>query len=202
MNFATESDMNNAMSKLNHVVEVKTKNVRRKLTPKIMICNVYKDESKDDLIKNLIDRNDYLKTINDVEHKISLLFEKPASGNTLHYILKCDPEVRKLIHDNHDRIKLVWSVYEVRDRYWVNTCHYCQRHGHVEKNCLAKTNEEPFCKYCSGRHKSNECSETSRKCINCIRYKNSDIGHAVGDRCCQVLIKETMNIKEITDHGY
>ena len=203
MNFASEREMNDAMSKLNDIHDVRTKNVRRKLSPKIMICNVYKDEVKDDLIRNLIDRNEYLQAIEDVEHKISLLFEKPAAGNTLHYVLKCDPSVRKLIHDNHDRIKLVWSVYEVRDRYWVTTCHYCQRHGHIEKNCSAKTkNEGPFCKYCSGRHKTDQCNESTRKCINCVRYKNTDTDHAVGDRCCQVLIKETMNIKEITDHGY
>ena len=59
MNFASERDMNNAMSKLKMTV-------RRKLRPKIMICNVYKNESKDELIRNLTDRNYYLKTIEDV----------------------------------------------------------------------------------------------------------------------------------------
>ena len=203
MNFASEGEMNNAMTKLNHVNDVKAKNVKRKLSPKIMICNVHKEESKDDLMENLIERNDYLKNVDDIENKISFMFSKPASGNTVHYFLRCDPSIRKLIHDHKDCIKLEWGVYSVRDRYWVAACHHCQRYGHNEKNCTAKMNkEDPFCRHCGERHKTDQCNSPTKKCINCIRYKYSETDHVVGDRCCQVLIKEIKNVKDITDHGY
>ena len=200
MNFSSERDMNTAMSKLNTVNDVKAKNVNKKLTPKIMICNVYKDESKDELIVNLIERNDFLKSVDDIEHKIAFLFDKPAAGNTVHYILKCDPKIRKLISENGDRIKLEWGVYNVRDRYWVNVCYHCQRYGHGEKFCTAK-NEAPFCKHCSERHKTEECDATVKKCINCVRFKYQETNHAVGDKRCKALRNEMINIAMNTDHG-
>ena len=46
MNFATEREMNNATLRLNGIETLAAKNKKRKLTPKIMICNVAKDESK------------------------------------------------------------------------------------------------------------------------------------------------------------
>ncbi len=41
-----------------------------------------------------------------VEDKIELFFSKPAAGGTMHYILRCDPTVREMIHKNHDKLKL------------------------------------------------------------------------------------------------
>ena len=201
MNFSSEIEMNTAMTKLNTIHDVKAKNVKKKLTPKIMICNVYKDESKDELIRNMIERNLFLKNVADVDKKISFMFDKPAAGNTVHYILKCDPMIRKLITDNGDRIKLEWGVYTVRDRYWVKVCHHCQRYGHGEEHCTAKA-EEPYCKHCGERHKSNQCDETVKKCINCVRYKYPDTKHVVGDKRCQALKNEMLSIATNTDHGY
>ena len=200
MNFSTESEMNTAMSKLSTVKDVKTMNRTRKMTPKVMICNVYKDERKEDLIKNMIERNVFLKHITDIGEKITLMFEKKAAGNTVHYIVKCDPEIRKLIMNNGARIKLEWGVYNVRDRYWVNVCHHCQRYGHIEKYCTAKE-EPPFCRHCGDRHKSDECNATAKKCINCVRYRYPETNHEVGDKRCRALAIERQNVVSHTDLG-
>ncbi|WP_435330716.1 hypothetical protein, partial [Klebsiella pneumoniae] len=63
-----------------------------------MVCNVHKEEDHGKIIENLIERNTYLQSLDDIKEKITLIFDKPAAGGTKHYILKCDPEVRELIH--------------------------------------------------------------------------------------------------------
>ena len=78
-----------------------------------MICNVHKEESKESIIKTIIDRNQYLQPIDDVDNKIELLFSKPAAAaaaGTIHYVLKCDPLIREAIHKNQDNIKLEWYI--------------------------------------------------------------------------------------------
>ena len=202
MNFEHEELRDEAAQKLGNVEKLTTMSVK-KLKPKIMICNVYKVEMKDKIIENLIGRNDYLKTIPDIENKIEILFDKPAAGGTIHYILKCDPTVREMIHRHQDRVKLEWGVYTVRDRYHTLICYYCQRYGHLEQNCNVKAHdEEPACFKCAGNHRSKDCSSSEKKCINCVRFKKSTADHSANDKCCPVLISEIERIKDRTDHGH
>ena len=69
MNFEDENLRNQAAAKLNAVNTGMTKAVGKRI-PKIMICNVHKIESADELIKNMTDRNSYLQNVEDVENKI------------------------------------------------------------------------------------------------------------------------------------
>ena len=160
MKFENEAVRDEAAQKLENL-EITIKSVK-KLKPKIMICNVAKEETKM-IVDNLINRNEYLKGITDVAGKIQMVFSKPASGGTMHYILKCDPSVREPIHKNHDKVKLEWGVYTVRDRYHAAVCYYCQRYGHLEANCTAKSNGvDPCCYKCAGNHRSKDCGVTDK----------------------------------------
>lgn len=71
-----------------------------------MVCNVNKIEEKDTLIDTLIHRNDFLAAVDGVRDKMRIAFEKPAAGDTMHYIIRCDPEVRVVIHQHHDKLRL------------------------------------------------------------------------------------------------
>lgn len=93
----------------------------------------------------LIDRNEYLNNISDVGDKLELLFRKPAASGTKHYIIRCDPEVREMIHKHYDQVKLEWGVCLVRDRYMVTSCYHCQRFGHTSSKCAAKAKGEESC---------------------------------------------------------
>lgn len=68
MNFESEEILKDAAKKLGSVASVAIKSVK-KLKPKVMICNVYKEESDSELIKTLIDRNECLKLITDADKK-------------------------------------------------------------------------------------------------------------------------------------
>ena len=118
-------------------------------------------------------------------------------------ISKCDPEVREMFHKNGDKVKLEWGMYTLRDRYHALACFHCQRYGHTIAKCTVKAKDEDPCHFkCSGNHKSNECQENERKCINCMRYKKSDASHSVNDYRCPILIAEIDKIRNLTDHGY
>ena len=178
---------NQIAAKLNAVNAVKTKEVGKRM-PKIMICNVHKIESADELIKNMIDRNSYLQNVDDVENKITLLKSKPAAGGTVHYILKCDPQVRGLLHENKDKVMLQWGVYVLRDRYAL-ICYHCQRYGHVVANCN-HWKESAHCYKCAGLHSGKDCNSDVKKCINCMRQKKESTDHSANEGCCPIFVNE------------
>ena len=204
LNFKTRDERDKAALQVKNVPDLKVKEVKKR-NPCIMLCNVGMAESKDEIIKNLIERNEYLKVIPDIEKKIEYVFDKQAAGNTRHYVLRCLPEVRKSIRINGDTVLLPWGVIGVRDRYLTTTCFYCQRYGHIEAKCPAKEkNELPTCGLCAGNHRSKECNrdQNVRKCINCVTHKREDTDHFVNQRCCESLNAEIRKIKEITENGY
>ena len=177
------------------------------LKPKFMLCNVHLEEEdinttdKDDIIRKIINRNDFLKNMADINSKIEFLFTRPSAANTHHLVFKCDPEVRKAIHDHNDEIKLAFAVYHVRDRYHVRICSYCQRFGHLEKDCPHK-NQDPYCGKCGENHATKDCEADHEKCINCVRRKKSHTNHKVGNKHCESLLDEHRKIAAKTDHGY
>ena len=177
------------------------------LNPKIMICNVHIDEEdidaedKQGIIEKMLAKNEFLKNITNVESKIEFLFMRPSAAKTFHLILKCDPEVRKAIHDQGDKIKLAFAVYHIRDRYHVRICSYCQRFGHLEKDCQHKS-EDPYCGKCAERHDTRSCQSSSLKCINCVRKKKCHTNHKVGDKHCEALHDEHTEIAAKTNHGF
>lgn len=206
MNFASESERQAAANKISNGLKNLEMNFTKKLHPKIMICNVSKEESKEDIVEFLVAKNVYLQSLNNVHEKIKLVFDKPANGNTVHYILKCTPDVRRLIHNHGDVVCLKWARYNVRDRYHVFNCYFCQRYGHSENNCKFKSNGDvACCGKCAGNHPTKDCTVNTNdgaKCINCIRHSRDDVNHVVNSKQCKSLDAEMARVRNITDHGY
>ena len=185
LNFETEHQRDEAAAKVG-VLDNLSATKSKKLFPKIMICNVSTMENKDDLVQTIIRRNDYLQGIDGIMDKISLVFDKGAAGDTKHYILRCHPEVRGLIHKKGDVIKLDWGIYKVRDRYFATMCYHCLNYGHIKERCPTKDNS-PCCRKCAGDHSASGCSLNVKKCINCVRVKKADVDHMANEKCCPVL---------------
>ena len=200
LNFETEHQRDEAERKVGELDSLSATKAK-KLFPKIMICNVNTAERKDDLVQTIIERNDYLQSIDDVTNNIKLVFDKDAAGETKHYILKCHPDVRGLVHNNGDKIKLKWGVYKVRDRYFATMCYQCLNYGHVKDNCRNKDGV-PCCKKCAGDHPITHCTANVKKCINCVRAGKTDTSHSAGEMSCPILTAEIAKLRQRTDHGY
>ena len=83
------------------------------------------------LIDELVNRNDYLSSIENIKNKMAVMFEKEAIAGTKHFILRCDPEVKGQIFKHHDQVNLPFGHYKVRD--YSTTCYYCQAFGHTSE---------------------------------------------------------------------
>ena len=116
LNFESEHQKHEATAKVEKLENLSV-NKTKMLFPKIMICNVSKEENKEDIMQAIIKRKDYMEPINNIPEKISLTFVKEATRDTSHINLKCRPEAKQIIHREGDAIKLEWSVHKVRDRH-------------------------------------------------------------------------------------
>ena len=134
--------------------ETETKSVG-KFKPKITICNVDIQEDDNQVVDTLIECNDHLQSIPDVRDKMRVIFSRPTAGSKMNYVLRCEPEVRKIIHDHGDKLNVVWGRYTVRDRYHVITCYHCQRYGHKFVDCKHKR-DAAVCAYCAESHETRD----------------------------------------------
>ena len=112
-----------------------TKKVK-KLLPKIMICNVHEEE--DDVMDAVIEKIVYLQSISNVSQKMTFLFKKSAASHTVQYIIKCDPEVRRVIHDHDDKILLRWGRYQIRDRSCVDVFSMSKAWPYLRKTVILR----------------------------------------------------------------
>ena len=177
--------------------------------PKIMICNVpvADQPAREDVVKSLIENNECLRVIDRIEDKIKFIFDKPANGNTKHYILKCDPCVRNAIYCSGEQLRFAWAIYDVRDRYHVKYCFHCQGYNHTSLECKFKKNKkDPTCANYAENHTSKNCptkeDSTTFKCITCFKLKKEEVNHRAHSSRCPVFNHKLHEVMSITDHGY
>ena len=93
-----------------------------------MICNVHTDEGDlDENKKHWYEDNcqeRFLQGVDDIESKLEFLFMRPSPAKTNHLILRCDSEIRKLIHDNGDKIRFAFARYDIPYQYFTPICFY------------------------------------------------------------------------------
>ena len=68
LNFETQEQRDLAVQKVGELENLSVKKAK-KLLPKIMICNVSTEERKENLVHTMIQRNEYLQSIDDVIKK-------------------------------------------------------------------------------------------------------------------------------------
>ena len=60
----------------------------------------------------------------------------------------------------------------------------------TQKNCRFKVNgDTPSCANCAGDHKTKDCTQDCKKCINCVKHSKSDT-NTVNSRECKSLEEE------------
>ena len=192
-----EEAKNDLDSVKDHIKVSVDENIKYK--PKIMVCDV--DDSEDDIIGSLKEKNQWINNliVEDDDFKLIKDKKKSRKENKNHAIIKCSPEIRKVIHLNGDRLYTIYGGRcRVFDSYKTYQCYNCQEFGHSASRC---TNAQ-VCAKCSGNHSIRDCHGSDLKCQNCTKKGHSDTSHKAFDRNCPVIKDEIARIRNKTDHGF
>ncbi len=177
--------------------------VKGKLQPKIMLCNVSKDDDEEDdrgvIRETIIGKNKWMAENMDKDEDFKMVAKIKARNDTCHWVFKCTPKLRKAIFEHDDYLYTCFSKHKVRDRYHVIQCYKCQKYGHMSDKCREA---EQICPKCAGGHRLAECEEETKRCSNCVGRENVDSNHWANSNSCHSLLDELKRIKYRTDHGF
>ena len=165
------------------------------LKPRIKIRNIPKDE--DNIVDQMVDRNDYLNEENKNDLKVIFTINK---GHKKDVVVQCSPGMRKLLRDKGDKVKLDWEVSEVEDFFLPTICYKCQGYGHTQRKC----NYNKVCRKCSStEHETQDCQidHTDFKCVQCVKAKR-DANHEANDtKICKSYQEAIKRVIQRTNNG-
>lgn len=172
--------------------------IPKKVNPKIMVCDVDKDDTlnKDILAEDILKQNRLCRNNSTVFKLVRLINTK--SGVNL--IIECDPTLFVLVKEKK-YLYVGWRRCFVKESFHVSRCYNCSRYGHLSKNCTNPT----ACPKCAGPHGLKDCHSSERKCVNCL-YSNDkhksqfNTNHYVFDKECNSYQRIINSIKGITHY--
>ena len=217
--FPDEKSKNQAESRISENTELKTvftSCTPKKMLPKVTITGINNilfdecdqdniDEMKEMLIKDITERNQFLKDNVDEENALNVVVLKKME-NSYTAVLKISPKLRSIIKGYGDRLYVSLNVCHVRDRYHYTQCFHCQRLGHISNDCPMKSSEST-CLFCSGPHRSKGCQkrndQRAYRCINCATspvesIRKQALSHTAADEKCPIIMRECKRLKQNT----
>lgn len=203
IHFKTKKDLETAEKELkkNEQIKVTTRSeTEKKLNPKITIFNIDPDiTSKEELLEELLLKNEHLKTVNDLNEEIKVVFIDTSDRFA---VIQMSLKMRDAIRRNDDKVSIGLQMHTVKDRFHVVQCYHCQRFGHMANSPYCKQRQShPTCFYCAGDHASKDCQHKKnkktekRKCSNCCSSNTKEIKqnattHVASDTLCPSFVKE------------
>ncbi|KAK3849195.1 hypothetical protein Pcinc_044037 [Petrolisthes cinctipes] len=167
----------------------------KKLKPKITISYVPRSIEDEDIVQLITEKNNQISDLVDQGHTMKVLFSKNSTTGFKTVILAVSPQIRKVIRDNQDYVYINLSRCKVFDHFWVLRCGNCLAYGHKTTHCRR---ENPNCGYCSGQHRSSDCTQKEQqKCIHCVFNSRDDASHsAFSTKCPSFLIAKQNLIRK------
>ena len=196
-----------------------TKDLRDKAATNL--GDIYKIESQDRNLKTLypklkingIRKEDFQK-LDKKSLREAIISKNPgvkqavmADENFCYAIIKVDPDIKKVLFSQGNKVYIGMSSCRVTNRYHIVQCYKCQEFHHKKgsPNCTLKDSEKVVCLYCSSDHLSKTCPNKRKtellKCNNCFLSKDANIrsnciGHTTITSTCPILqnaLKSTVN---------
>ncbi|KAK3884930.1 hypothetical protein Pcinc_010773 [Petrolisthes cinctipes] len=168
-----------------------------KLKLKITISYVPRSIEDEDIVQLITEKINQISDLVDQGHTMRVLFSINSTTGFKTVILAVSSQIRKAIRDNQDYVYINLSRCKVFDHFWVLRCGNCLAYGHKTTHCRR---ENPNCGYCSGQHRSSDCTQKEQqKCIHCVSISRDDASHsAFSTKCPSFLIaKENLIRKTI-----
>lgn len=175
VHFDKNDNISNITQKLKDKFGTKVK-VIEPILPKIIVHNLPNTmdcSDKTSIVQNILESNAFIKeSVGDCPSKFELLFTYDTNGST-NAVIKCCPEIRKLIINNSRRIRVDMSLCRTSDRVYVPHCTKCQQRNHTLKSCQKSSFT---CAFCGQNHSTIDCqlkdNPDKHSCSNCT---NSDV---------------------------
>lgn len=165
---------------------------RRRL-PKVVLYNISKDCTKEELNDQLIKHNGFL------EGNIELLFPIKGKNGKAHWVAQVKPECFAKLKKK-GKLNLLWEVHTVREYFRETRCFKCCGFGHFQARCPEK---DQVCARCGeAGHKHQECKAEKPSCVNCTKANRKlklkeklDTAHSSLNRKCPCVIRELDRVK-------
>ena len=180
----------------------------KKVAPKLTVMNVPLDISETDFIAEIRAKDSFLtRCLDEGEDEFQVIKSwnmKNRAGNpsSRKMAVKCSPRVRNhIVERSGGYVYLNLLRCKVYDRFYVPQCYHCQKYNHFSRACPDKE-KAPTCAKCAGTHDTKGCNNNNvRKCVNCIRAKESKKDHFSFALECPSLEKAQRLLKSNTNYN-
>jgi len=163
----------------------------KKQNPNIVIYDVDKDCSRDELKEDFIEKNLPWSTSQercDLEQAVNFKYSfKSKNDRMVNWVVQLPgSHFHKII--NAERVFMGWKTYRIKEYINIVRCFKCHGYGHIAMCSVPKQ----LCDYCSSEeHAREDCKQRGAPlCINCIRFKKKQVQHHVRDRLCPEYIRQ------------
>lgn len=98
-------------------------------------------------------------------HPVNVIRMRRRDNTPLPLMLVIIPKKENSIYNLNHIANVVIKVESQHQKATIGQCHNCQRFGHAQNNCKAKSR----CVYCGGAHHTRDCNkdQEAKKCCNC-----------------------------------
>ena len=157
----------------------------------ITIVGMNKLFTKEEVIKQLLIQNaflSHLNTVNDINEHLTIhnIKHTRSNENIFQVFASVSEVLRNGIKKFSDKLTIGVNVCKVYDRTFAKRCNNCQGLGHFYKDCPTPNN--PVCAICSESHRTDSCSSSLKKCVNCSKKGSTQVDHTSYDPKCPELI--------------
>ena len=176
-------------------------------TPTINLVGIPIGTTKPDLLYNIMQLNDTLRSIRDSPpavgedaFQILGIVELRSNPNYCKATIRISNSMRYAIAKLKDRVLIGLTSAKVYDNFYVRRCYKCQKFGHVRADCRS----EAACVKCSGDHENSvpcpaDTNPSALCCANCKRSSisriSSNTAHSASSLVCPSLQAEQAKLK-------
>jgi hypothetical protein len=174
----------------------------KKRWPRILIKNLSKDYSLDDICEDMRGQNQSLFG-EDTDHNqvtIKKVIQLKNNDTEVHVLVEVPCMRRRM--QNHRKLNLGYQRLNILDEDPLIQCYHCLKVGHMANRCMDMS-APPKCSTCGGPHNFGTCDKRQTpRCVNCSREnnifkKNFKCDHSAVDRHkCEYLKKMCKIVKE------
>ena len=195
---------NGLKSKISSVIPTLLIKAVGNLNKSMVVAGFNRNYTEGNIVDTLVDHNGFissflaLKSSTSDDH-IAVINVKPLKKepSLSQVYLKVSSELRKLIVEHGDKLRVGMKRCPVYERHFVKRCFGCQQYGHFHAQCPTKNIF--CCSNCAGDHETQHCKAPAAnfKCVNCMRAGRSEnINHPASSLECPVFIQEVNKVKD------